>query len=75
MPLDLPMRKIDYIEGCRAEIVLTDGSKIVGYGDCVSDGPIDEDSEEFEEFLLFEMDDGDYMFLQDCDIKSYKLLD
>lgn len=75
MALNLPMRMIDYIEGCRAEIVLNDGSVIIGCGDCVSDCPIDENSQEFDEFLLFEMDNGDYMYLQDYDIKSYKLLD
>ncbi len=65
---------IDDIEQNQAEIVLIDGSVVVGYGDFIGECAIG-DGDDYEEFLHFLLNSGGYMCLTDRDIKSYKLLD
>lgn len=68
------MRMIDDIEQNRAEIILNDGSAVVGYGDFIGECAVG-DGDEYEDFLHFLPDSGGYLCLTDNDIKSYKLLD
>lgn len=75
MKIDIPMTILDYIIGHRAEITLTDGSVIIGFGQYLGESPISDDSDEDAETLCFEFDDGDGIILFEDDIKSYRLLD
>lgn len=75
MKTDIPMTVLDYIFGHKAEITLTDGSVITGFGQYLGESPISDDSDEDAESLCVEFDDGDGIILFADDIKSYKLLD
>lgn len=75
MKIDIPMTALDYILGHRAEITLTDGNVIVGFGRYLGESPISDDSDEDAETLCVEFDDGDGIVLFNDEIKSYKLLD
>lgn len=76
MPISIPMRKVDYILGEKAEIILTSGIKISGYGDCYVWLPADADSGEDEdvEYLRFVLDNGKEEYLTDEDIDKYKII-
>jgi len=74
MSLNLPMRNVDKILKCRAAITLTSGETIIGYGDCMIYLPLNDNTEEEDEFLLFVDDDGNGRYLLDADIKEYDIL-
>lgn len=74
MPLNLPLRDVDKILKCKAAITLNTGEKIVGYGDSMIYLPLNDDTEEEDEFLLFIGDDGIGRYLLDSDIKEYNIL-
>lgn len=68
------MSAIFDIEQNYAEILLQNGYVIRGYGLVIAELPIG-DTDEYEEFLDFELNCGGFIELQDKDIKSYKLLE
>lgn len=76
MPISLPMRKVDYILGEEAEIILTSGIRISGYGDCYVWLPADPDSDESEdiEYLRFILNDKSEKYLTDEDIDKYRII-
>lgn len=74
MSISLPMRKVDYILGEKAEIILASGIKISGYGDCYVWLPDDADSGEDVEYLRFVLDNGKEEYLTDEDIDKYKII-
>lgn len=70
------MRKVDYILGEKAEVTLTSGIKIFGYGDCYIWLPADTDLGEGEdiEYLRFVLDNGSEEYLTDKDIDKYIII-
>lgn len=75
MPLILPMRNIDYILKNKAIVTLKNNQKLVGKGDCLLYLPINDDTEEEDEFLRFILDNGETEYLSESDILSYELID
>lgn len=75
MKTDIQLTALDFIFGHRAEITLSDDSVVVGFGKYLGESPVSDDSDEDDETLCFEFDDGDGIVLFNDDIKSYKLLD
>ena len=75
MKIEIPLTAVDYIFGHRAEITLTDGSVIVGFGRFLGESPVSDDSDEDAESLCVVFDNGDNILLFNDEIKSYKLLD
>lgn len=75
MKINIPMTALDYIYGHRAELTLTDGNVIVGFGKYLGESPISDDSDEDAEALCFVYDNGESVLLFNDEIKSYKLLD
>lgn len=67
-------RKIDTLLKEKAEITLKSGEKVVGYGDCQLYLPINDDSEEEDEFLCFITNDNEKLFLLDEDIQNYQIM-
>lgn len=74
MPLNLPMRKIDYLVGERAKIKLSDKRIITGKGIFTLYLPIKDDSDEEDEFLRFITDNGTEEYLLEEDIESYEII-
>lgn len=74
MPLNLPMRKIDLLVRERAKVELADGRIITGKGIFTLYLPINDDSDEDDEFLRFVTDDGAEEYLLEEDIKSYEII-
>lgn len=72
---ELPVRKIDELDGKNAEVTTNDGRVLIGYGRCVQSLPIDPDDDNSEEddFLKFDLKNGESEFLRDKDISSYKV--
>ncbi len=75
MPLNLKMRMIDVIVQKKATVVLKDGSKFTGIGDCLVYLPINDDTDEEEEYLRFVIDDKNDMYLTDSDISEYTIIE
>lgn len=80
MPLILPMRKIDEILRNKAKITLNNGETYIGYGDCMIYLPLNDDTEEEDEFLRFVVS-GDRrlkkyedLYLLDEDIQDFEIL-
>jgi hypothetical protein len=74
MPLNLPMRNIDYLTGEKAVLKLRDGRTITGKGTCIVPLPLSDDTEEEEDFLRFCRNDGIEEYLLESDIKEYEIL-
>lgn len=74
MPLNLPMRKIDYLVGERAKVKLSDKRIITGKGIFTLYLPIKDDSDEEDEFLRFITDNGTEEYLLEEDIESYEII-
>lgn len=74
MPLNLPMRKIDYLVGERAMVKLSDKRIIIGKGIFTLYLPINDDSDEDDEFLRFITDNGTEKYLLEEDIESYEII-
>lgn len=74
MPLNLPMRKIDYLVGKRAKVKLSDKRIITGKGIFTLYLPIKDDSDEEDEFLRFITDNGTEEYLLEEDIESYEII-
>lgn len=72
---ELPIRKIDEINGHNATVVLMDNSEIKGFGNCILPLPVDpkDDDSENDDFLDFQLNNGKSEFLRDSDIKEYKI--
>ena len=75
MPLNLNMRKIDEIVRNKADVVLKDGSKYTGTGDCLVFLPINDDTDEEKEFLRFIVDGEDDIYITDDDISEYAIIE
>lgn len=74
MPLNLPMRKIDYLVGERAKVKLSDKRIITGKGIFTLYLPVKDDSDEDDEFLRFITDNGTEEYLLEEDIESYEII-
>lgn len=75
MPFNIKMRMIDEIVQNKATVVLKDGSKYTGIGDCLVYLPVNDDSEEEDEYLRFVVDGEDDMYLTDSDISEYSIIE
>lgn len=79
MPLILPLRKIDKLLKNNAIVTLKNNEKYIGYGDCLVYLPIDDDTDEEDEFLRFVTNDkrlknNEDLYLTDDDIKAFKII-
>lgn len=73
--ISLPMRKIDLLVKKRAKVKLYDGRIITGKGIFTLYLPINDDSDEDDEFLRFITDDGTEEYFLEEDIESYAIID
>ena len=59
--------------GKKAEVKTTDGKVLKGYGDCYVWLPINDDTDEEEEYLRFILESGETEYLSETDIVEYKI--
>ena len=74
MPLNLPMRNIDYLTGEKAVLKLNDGRTITGKGSCIAPLPISDNSDDEKDFLRFIPDNGDIEYFLESDIIGYEII-
>lgn len=73
MPFNLKMRMVDEIVKNKAVIVLKNGKKYTGIGDCLVSLPLNDDTEDETEFLRFIVEGEDDLYLTDSDISEYSI--
>lgn len=73
----LKRRFINQLETTRkkAEVTLKDGRIVVGRGDCIGWLGSEEDEDIDEEFLKFDLSDGDTIFFREKDVVSFRYLE
>lgn len=73
----LKRRFINQLETTRkkAEVILKDGRTVVGRGDCIGWLGSEEDEDIDEEFLKFDLSDGDTIFFREKDVVSFKYIE
>lgn len=59
--------------GKKAEVKTTDGKVLKGYGDFYVWLPINDDTDEEEEYLRFILESGETEYLSEADIVEYKI--
>lgn len=65
------MSKIDKLVGENAEIKTADGKFLRGFGDCYVWLPINDDTDEEDEYLRFILENGETEYLSETDIIEY----
>lgn len=65
---NLPIRKIDILVGKKATLRLNDSRVLFGYCDCIAQLPINDESDEEDDFLRFISDDGTTLYISDSEI-------
>lgn len=73
----LQRRTVNQLEDTRkkAEVTLKDGRTVVGRGDCITWLGSEEDEDIDEEFLKFDLSDGDTIFFREKDVVSFRYLE
>lgn len=73
----LQRRAVNQLEDTRkkAEVTLKDGRIVVGRGDCITWLGSEEDEDIDEEFLKFDLSDGDTIFFREKDVVSFRYLE
>lgn len=66
--IKLEARKIDLLVGKRATLRLNSGKVVSGYCDSVASLPISDDTDEENDFLRFDCDDGEMLYLTNDEI-------
>lgn len=75
MPLFLPKRNINELEGNRATVYLKDGRILKGKGDCICWLPNDDNEDIDDEVIKFDINEDESVFFTDEEIKKIELLD
>ncbi len=75
MPMFMPMRNIDKLQGSRAKVFLKNGRVVTGEGDCICWLPNDEDEDIDDEVIKFDINDDESIFFTDEEIEKIELLD
>lgn len=68
------MSKINMLVGKNVEVKTTDNKELKGYGDCYVWLPINDDTDEEEEYLRFILENGETEYLSEADIIEYKII-
>lgn len=68
------MSKINFLVGEKAEVKTADGKVLKGYGDCYVWLPINDDTDEEDEYLRFILEIGKTEYLSESDIDEYKII-
>ena len=73
----LQRRTVNQLEDTRkkAEVTLKDGRTVLGRGDCITWLGSEEDEDIDEEFLKFDLSDGDTIFFREKDVVSFRYLE
>jgi hypothetical protein len=73
----LQRRTVNQLEDTRkkAEVTLKDGRTVIGRGDCITWLGSEEDEDIDEEFLKFDLSDGDTIFFREKDVVSFRYLE
>ena len=73
----LQRRTVNQLEDTRkkAEVTLKDGRIVIGRGDCITWLGSEEDEDIDEEFLKFDLSDGDTIFFREKDVVSFRYLE
>ena len=68
------MSKINALLKQKAEIITADNKQLIGYGDCYVWLPINDDTEEEDEYLRFILNGEETIYLSESDISEFKLI-
>lgn len=73
----LQRKAVSQLEDTRkkAEVTLKDGRTVVGRGDCITWLGSEEDEDIDEEFLKFDLSNGNTIFFREKDVVSFRYLE